>query len=246
MGRAHEVRKAAMAKTAAAKSKLNNKYGRLIFVAAKSGEPDPELNQLLKKEIERAKREQVSADVIKRAIEKAKGSDSESYVPARYEGFGPNNSMFIIDCLTDNPNRTYIAVRTAFSRANCKLGVTGSVVHMFDNLAVFSFEGLDEIEVLDTLIETECEITEISEDDGLISVFGPITEYAKIKQALLDKNPDLTFLEDQVSWIPQAYVTLSDEGDLNAVDRLFKLLNEIDDLSDIYHNIEDLNLSEEE
>ena len=89
MGRAHEVRAASMAKTAAAKSKLNNKYSRTIYMAAKSGIPDPELNLALKHEIEKAKREQVNADTIKRAIEKAKGGSTENYYPIRYEGFGP-------------------------------------------------------------------------------------------------------------------------------------------------------------
>lgn len=102
MGRAHEVRAASMAKTAAAKSKLNNKWSRIIYMAAKSGVPDPDLNQNLKKEIEKAKREQVTADVIKRAIEKAKGANLESYDSMVLEGFGPGNSMFVIECLTDN------------------------------------------------------------------------------------------------------------------------------------------------
>lgn len=238
MGRAYEVRKAAMAKTAAAKSKLNNKYGRSIYLAAKSGIPDPELNQALKKEIEKAKSEKVSADVIKRAIEKAQGVGVEAYIPVRYEGFGPNNSMFIIECETDNPNRTYIDVRTAFSKSNCKLGVNGSVIHMFNNFAAFSFEGLTEDEVLDGLIMADCDVTEIKEEEGLITVFAPVTEYAKVKQTLLDLKPDLEFLEDQIAWIPQVYVTLTDEKDKKMFERLVTLLDEIEDIQDIFHNIE--------
>lgn len=238
MGRAYEVRKAAMAKTAAMKSKVNNKYGRSIYLAAKSGIPDPELNQALKKEIEKAKSEKVPADVIKRAIEKAQGLGSENYTSVRYEGFGPNNSMFVIECETDNPNRTYIDVRTAFSKANCKLGVNGSVIHMFSNLAAFSFEGLTEDEILEGLIASDCDVTEIKEEDGLISVFAPITEYAKVKQALLDLKPDLEFLEDQIAWIPSVYVKLTDENDKKMFDRLMALLDEIEDVQDVYHNIE--------
>lgn len=240
MGRAHEVRKAAMAKTAAAKSKLNNKYGRSIFMAAKNGIPDPELNQVLKKEIEKAKKEQVTVDVIKRAIEKAKGAGAESYVPAHYEGFGPNNAMIIVDCLTDNPNRTYIDVRTAFARSNCKLGVTGSVAHMFDNLSVFSFEGISEEETLEALINGDCDVKEILSEDGLISVFAPITEYNKVKQALLDFQADLNFLEDNVSWIPQVYISLTEENDRHNLERLLQLLDEIDDVQDVYHNVDNL------
>ena len=111
MGRAHEVRAAAMAKTAAFKSKNNAKYGTAVYVAAKSGIPDPDLNLNLKKEIERAKKNNVPSDVIKRAIEKAKGNTGEAYNFIRYEGFGPNNCMVIVDCLTDNVNRTYTSVK---------------------------------------------------------------------------------------------------------------------------------------
>ena len=125
MGRAHEVRAASMAKTAAAKSKLNNKWSRIIYMAAKAGVPDPELNQNLKKEIEKAKREQVTADVIKRAIEKAKGANQENYDPLTLEGFGPGNSMFIVECLTDNHNRTQTAVKVALQKCG------GNIVSWF-------------------------------------------------------------------------------------------------------------------
>ena len=161
MGRAHEVRAASMAKTAAAKSKTNAKYGKLIYIAAKEGIPDPELNLSLKKEIEKAKKEDVPADVIKRAIERAIGGSTENYIFARYEGFGPNNSMFIVECLTDNTNRTYTDVRTVFNKCGFKLGVDGSVIHMFNNQAVISFEGLSDEETLDVLITADCEVDDI-------------------------------------------------------------------------------------
>src|SRR3989339_723604 len=106
MGRAFEVRKVAMAKTAATKSKLYAKFGREIYLAAKSGTPDPDTNQTLKRMIEKAKREQVPADVIKRNIDKAKGGGEDNLSSIRYEGFGPGNSMLIVECLTDNVNRT--------------------------------------------------------------------------------------------------------------------------------------------
>ena len=140
MGRAHEVRAASMAKTAAAKSKLNAKWGRAIYVAAKSGVPDPDLNQTLKKEIERAKKEQVPSDIIKRAIDKAKGGSDENYTEMRYEGFGPGNVLVIVDCMTDNNNRTYTDVRTAFNKWGGKLGVTGCAMHMFEHAGYSALE----------------------------------------------------------------------------------------------------------
>ena len=144
MGRAHEVRAASMAKTAAAKSKLNNKWSRIIYMAAKSGIPDPDLNQNLKKEIEKAKKEQVTADVIKRAIEKAKGANMESYSELQLEGFGPGNSMVVVECLSDNSNRTQTAVKIALQKTGGKIASSGSVTYQFKHLAVFVFKGLSE------------------------------------------------------------------------------------------------------
>ena len=112
MGRHFEVRAAAMQKTANQKAKVYSRYCKEILVAAKNGEPDPDMNHALKKVIERAKANNVPADVIKRAIEKAKSNDTENYSSARYEGFGSGGgSSIIIDCLTDNPNRTIANLR---------------------------------------------------------------------------------------------------------------------------------------
>ena len=110
MGRAHEVRAASMAKTAAKKSKLYSRFGKELYIAAKSGVPDPDMNRGVRRKIGEAKQNQVPADVIKRAIDKAKGGSDESYNEARYEGFGPGNSTIIVDCLTDNTNRSYTEV----------------------------------------------------------------------------------------------------------------------------------------
>lgn len=237
MGRAHEVRAASMAKTAAFKSKQNAKYGRLIFIAAKSGIPDPDVNQALKKEIERAKKAQISADVIKRAIEKAKGGINEAYYSARYEGFGPNNSMFIVECLTDNTNRTYTDVRTAFNKSGFKMGVDGSVIHMFNNQAVFSFEGLNDEETLEVLLNADCEVDDIVYEDGLTTVYAPANAYSKVRDALEEAMPDVNFLEDQVAWIPQVTTTLTSDKEKEQFERFKNTLDELDDVQNIYHNI---------
>ena len=237
MGRAYEVRAASMAKTAAKKSKTNAKYGRLIYLAAKNGEPNPDLNPNLRREIEKAKKENVPQDVIKRAIEKAIGGTAEEYHAVRYEGFGPNNSMFIVECLTDNTNRTFSEVRVAFTKSGFKMGVDGSVVHMFKNQAVFSFEGLNDEETLEILIEEDCEVDDIEYEDGLTTVFGPITEYGKIRDALVKAMPDINFLEDQVGWIPIQYTTLTDEKDLEQFEKFKSMLDDIDEVQDLFHNV---------
>ena len=184
MGRAHEVRAASMAKTAAAKSKLNNKWSRIIYMAAKSGIPDPDLNQNLKKEIEKAKKEQVTADVIKRAIEKAKGANMESYSELQLEGFGPGNSMVVVECLSDNSNRTQTAVKIALQKCGGKIAGSGSVTYMFDHLAIFSVENVNDEELLETLLMADCEVNDIEVDENLVTVFAPNTEYSKIRTAI--------------------------------------------------------------
>ena len=235
MGRAHEVRAASMAKTAAAKSKLNNKYSRTIYMAAKSGIPDPELNLALKHEIEKAKREQVNADTIKRAIEKAKGGSTENYYPIRYEGFGPNNSMLIIECITDNENRTLTAVKTALNKCGAKLGVAGCVRHMFDYYAVFTFEGMNDEEAFEAVAEYD--VVDVFTEDGYTTVYANSSDYQGVRDALLAAKPDLTFVEDVVTYVPQNTVTLTDQKEIDQFNRLRTMLDDIDDVQDLFHNI---------
>lgn len=237
MGRAHEVRAASMAKTAAAKSKLNNKYSRTIYMAAKSGVPDPESNLALKREIEKAKREQVNADTIKRAIEKAKGGSMESYYPVRYEGFGPNNSLLMIECLTDNENRTMTAVKVALQKTGCKLGVSGCVRHMFNYYSVFTFKGMSDEEAFEAILMADIEPEDVSVEDGITTVYAKSEDYQTVRDALVAAKPDLEFLEDLVTYVPQNYCELSDEKEFTQFRRLQEMLDDIDDVQDLFHNI---------
>ena len=245
MGRAHEVRAASMAKTAAAKSKLNNKYSRTIYMAAKSGVPDPESNLALKREIEKAKREQVNADTIKRAIEKAKGGSMESYYPVRYEGFGPNNSLLMIECLTDNENRTMTAVKVALQKTGCKLGVSGCVRHMFNYYSVFTFKGMSDEEAFEAILMADVEPEDVSVEDGITTVYAKSEDYQTVRDALVAAKPDLEFLEDLVTYVPQNYCELSDEKEFAQFRRLQEMLDDIDDVQDFYHNISNVPVDEE-
>ncbi len=236
MGRAHEVRKVAMEKTAAAKSKLYAKYGKEIYMAAKSGEPDPDLNQTLKRLIEKAKKEQVTADVIKRAIEKAKGGGGEDYSSARYEGFGPGSSIVIVECLTDNVNRTIAEVRNCFTKTGGKIGVTGSATHMFNHQAFFSVANITEDEVLEILIENDIDVSDIESDEEGVTIIGESTDYNNIKTALLDSNPEMDITTDEIMWLPMMETELNDE-EKEKFERLLDLLNELDDVQDVYHNV---------
>ena len=237
MGRAFEVRKVAMGKTAAAKSKLYARYGKEVLMAAKSGIPDPEVNIALKQIIDRAKRDQVPSDVIKRAIDKAKGGTDENYSPTRYEGFGPGGSMFIVECLTDNVNRTIAEVRNCFTKTGGKLGINGSVVFQFEHQAVFTLKDMTEDEILEVAIEKDLNIKHIEQEEYGITIYGDATDYSAIKQGLDESNPELEYLTDAIMWIPTNDVTLTSDDAKQSVDKLMNLLDQLDDVQDVYHNI---------
>lgn len=237
MGRAYQNRKESIAKTAAAKSKVYSKYGRRIYVVAKQGGPDPDANLALRSLIDSAKRDQVPAHVIEKAIEKAKGVGGEDYSPAMYEGFGPGNCMVMVECLTDNPNRTITEVRNCFTKTKCKIGAPGSVAHMFDHLAILVFAGEDDEAVLETLLMADVEVADIEVNDGKITVFAPHTESHKAKQALLEAQPDLEFEVDEIQYVPQLQTTLSGD-DVEMMEKFLDMLNDCDDVQHIYHNAE--------
>ena len=236
MGRAHEVRAASMAKTAAMKSKLYARYGKEIFMAAKGGVPDPNTNLALRKIVEKAKKENVPADVIKRAIDKAKGGSDENYTEMRYEGFGPGNVLVIVDCMTDNNNRTYTDVRTAFNKSGGKLGVTGCAMHMFDHAGYLVFEGMTEDEAMEALMMGDADCEEITVDeDGFVTILADPKDYESIKAALDAVNSELEFEECGVNLVPSTYVDLDEEHEAK-FRRFLDLLSECDDVQDVHHN----------
>ncbi|MEW4982392.1 MAG: YebC/PmpR family DNA-binding transcriptional regulator [Cycloclasticus sp.] len=237
MGRAYQNRKESMAKTSDMKAKVYSRYGREIYVTAKSGGVDPSGNLALRSLIDRAKKDQVPAHVIDKAIDKAKGGAGEDFAPARYEGYGPGGSMAIIDCLTDNPNRTFGDVRQAFTKTNCKIGTQGSVSHMFDHSAIFVFKYGDEDGVLEALMDADVDVTDIENESGTISVFAPNTDYFKAKQALLDSCGDIDFEVDEIQFIPHAYTTVSGD-DVALFEKFISMLDDLDDVQQVYHNVE--------
>ncbi len=240
MGRAHEVRAASMAKTAAAKSKLYSRYGKELYMAAKAGVPDPEMNQGLKRKIQEAKANQVPADVIKRAIEKAKGGAGENYDSVRYEGFGPGDATIIIDCLTDNTNRSLSSVKTCFNKSHCKLGVGGSVSHSYESVGVFSFTYEDEEGMLEALIMADVNVTDLEVEDKIMSVYTESTDFHKAQVAITEVlGENVEFDVCEITMLPNEYVKVSGEEEKELWDRLLMLLNEVDDVQKIYHNVEE-------
>lgn len=235
MGRSYEVRKVAMAKTAGAKAKVYSKYGKEIYVVAKNGGTDPDGNLSLRRLIEKAKKDQVPSHVIDKAIDKAKGGGGEDYSPARYEGFGPGSCMVIVDCLTDNANRTITDVRNCFTKTKSKIGAQGSAAHMFDHLAIFSFKSDDEEGVLEALMEADVDVSDIENEDGVLTVFAPQQEFFKAKTALTEAYADISFDVEEITFVPQTSAEISGD-DVAMFEKFLDMLNDCDDVQQVYHN----------
>lgn len=234
MGRAYQNRKLSMAKTAAMKTSVYSKYSREIYVTAKQSGTDPAANLSLRSLIERAKKDQVPSHVIDKAIDKASSGAGEDYQTARYEGFGPGGTMVMVECLTDNPNRTIGDVRPAFTKGKGKIGTPGTVAHMFDHAAVFVFEG-DEDEVLEHLLMADIDINEVENEGGMLTVLAPNTEYAKTRNALTDAYPDIAFEVDEIQFVPKGETPISGD-DVEQFEKLLDLLNACEDVQNVYHD----------
>lgn len=228
---------AAKQKTGAARGKLYGMYAKEIYQVAKTGGTSPEGNLKLKRLIEKAKKEQVPSDVIKRAIDKVNSGSGENYETVTYEVFGPAGSTLIVECLTDNVNRSISDLRAVINKCHVKLGAQGSVSYMYDNLSVVAFNGLNEEEVMDALITNEVDIEDIESNDNHIIVYGAPQDLFKIKSAISELNPNIEFELDEISMLPKERITLTNDV-LKDFQRLYSMIDELDDVQSIYHNVE--------
>lgn len=237
MGRAYEVRKASIQKTGAVKAKLYSMYAREIYQAAKNGGTEVESNISLKRLIEKAKKEQVPSDIIKRAIDKVNSGADESYESLNYEIFGPNGSTLIVSCLTDNVNRSVSNIRTALNKCSSKMGAMGSISYLYDHLCIVGFKGLNEEETLEALIEAGIDVEDIETGEEGIIIYGNPTDLYQIKTAILAKKSTIEFDVEEISMIPKDRITLTGE-DLELFERLISMLDDIEDVQHVYHNVE--------
>lgn len=236
MGRAYEVRKASIQKNGAVKAKLYSNYAKEIYLAAKKGVPELESNVNLKHLVEKAKKEQVPMDIIKRAIDKAKGAGGEDYTEVIYEGFGPGASTFIIKTLTDNVNRTVGEIRAAFNKVHKSLGVTNSVSYNYDYLAIISFKSNEEEKIFEELLNAGIEIIDLESNDDEITITANPKDINKVKEELEKIIPGIEYTYDEVGMFAKEEVTLTGE-DKEIYDKLYNLLDAIDDVSAIYTNV---------
>ncbi|ANU09860.1 hypothetical protein A1A1_04967 [Planococcus antarcticus DSM 14505] len=215
-------------------SRIYAKFGREIYVAAKQGEPDPESNQALKVVLERAKTYSIPRAIIDRAVEKAKGGSEESYDELRYEGFGPNGSMVIVDTLTNNVNRTASDVRAAFGKNGGNMGVSGSVAYMFDHTAVFGIEGKTADEVLELMMEADIDVRDIMEEEDEVIVYAEPDQYHLVQEAF--KNAGITeFTVAELTMLAQNELPLPEDAQVQ-FEKMIDAIEDLEDVQQVYHN----------
>ncbi|QRG65129.1 YebC/PmpR family DNA-binding transcriptional regulator [Brevibacillus choshinensis] len=236
MGRKWNNIKEKKASKDASTSRIYAKFGKEIYVAAKQGEPDPESNRALKVVLERAKTYSVPKAIIDRAIEKAKGGSDEVYDELRYEGFGPNGSMIIVDALTNNVNRTAPEVRAAFNKNGGNMGVTGSVAYMFDATAVIGVEGKTADEVLEMLMEADVDVRDIIEEDNSVIVYAEPDQFHIVQEAF--RKAGITeFTVAELTMLAQNEIALPEDAQAQ-FEKLIDALEDLDDVQQVYHNVD--------
>ena len=218
-------------------SRIYAKFGREIYVAAKQGEPDPDSNQALKVVLERAKTYSVPKVIIDRAIEKAKGGSEESYDELRYEGFGPNGSMVIVDTLTNNVNRTASDVRAAFGKNGGNMGVSGSVAYMFDPTAVIGIEGQKSAdEVLEMMMEADIDVRDVEEEEEAVIVYAEPDQFHLVQEAF--KEAGITdFTVAELTMMAQNDIELPEDAQVQ-FEKMIDALEDLEDVQQVYHNVD--------
>ena len=225
-------------KTDSQKAKVFTKIGREIAVAVKSGGPDPDNNAKLKDIIAKARSNNMPGDNIKRCIEKAAGSqDNDNYEEVTYEGYGPKGVAVIVQALTDNRNRTASDVRHYFDKFGGNLGTTGCVSFMFEKKGIILIEKTDDIDE-ETLIDhaMEAGAADFTEDDDYFEISTAWEELSAVRDALEEQG--YKFDKAEVDLIPTNYTALTEEEDIIAMNKLIDMLEENDDVQEIYHNWE--------
>ena len=222
----------------AKRAKIFTKHARAIAVAAKEGGGNPDYNAALKTAIEKAKADNMPNDNIKRAISKGESAGAgEDYVANTYEGYGPGGVAVIVETLTDNKNRTAGNMRYYFDKNGGNLGTSGCVSFMFDNKGQILIEANDEVsedELMEIALEAGAEDF-ITEEDGYEVITAP-EDFAAVRDELQAKG--YNFISADVKMIPQTTTELTEEEQLKFMNRLVDMLEDDDDVQNIYHNWE--------
>lgn len=224
-------------KNDAAKGKIFTIIGREIAVAVKEGGPDPANNSKLRDVIAKAKANNMPNDTIDRGIKKAAGdANSVNYVSATYEGYGPNGTAIIVDTLTDNKNRTAANVRNAFTKGKGNIGTQGCVSFMFDKKGQIIIDKEEcEMDADDLMmVALDAGAEDFAEEEDSYEIITDPDSFSEVRQALEDAG--IAMASAEVTMIPQNYVQLTDEQDIININKILDLLDEDDDVQQVYHN----------
>ncbi len=221
----------------AARGKVFQKLAKEIFVAAKQGAPDPDKNSALRLAVDKAKAQNMPKDNIQKAIDKAKGAaEGENYENIRYEGYGHGGVAFMVDCLTDNKNRTASFVRSSFTKAGGNLGTDGSVSYMFERRGSIVIPGeYDEDEMM--MASLDAGALDFEKEDNTYHITTDQESFTKVKQSLEEAGVK-EFLECELTYIPNMEVELDEEG-MEKVHNLVDTLEDLDDVQDVYYNLKE-------
>ena len=220
----------------AARSKVFQKLAKELYVAAKSGDLDPNNNAALRMVVEKAKAENMPKANIESAIQKAASKGAgESYDFVRYEGYGPSGIALMIDCLTDNKNRTAGFVRSTLSKRNGNLGTDGSVSYMFKRKGLIVLENVyPEDKVMEDILGLD--IIDMDLDQDEITIYTEPEKFLNVKDEL-DKLGYDKYLMSEVTFVPDNYISLDEEAS-EKVMTLIEALEDLDDVQNVYHNVE--------
>lgn len=227
-------------KNDAKKGKIFTVIGREIVIAVKEGGPDPNNNSKLRDVIAKAKANNMPNDTIERGIKKAAGADSaDNYEKVTYEGYGPNGVAIIVDALTDNKNRTAGNVRSAFTKGNGSIGTQGCVSFMFDKKGQILIDKEEcEMDADDLMmLALDAGAEDFSEEEDSYEILTDPDEFGNVREALEKENISMT--QAEVAMIPQTYVQLTDEKAVKDLQKTLDLLDEDDDVTDVWHNWEE-------
>jgi len=223
-------------KADAARGKVFTKLGRELLIAVKQGGPDPAGNSKLKDVIAKCKAANMPNDTINGAIKRAAGAgNNENYEEITYEGYGPNGVAVIVNATTDNRNRTAADVRHVFDKAGGSLGTTGCVSYMFNRKGIIVIErtatSMSEDDLM--MLALECGAEDFSSEDEYYEITTSPEDFSSVREALEAKG--LTFAEADIQMVPTTYVDLDEKG-AEKMERLIERLDELDDVSEIFHN----------
>ncbi|GAA0784637.1 YebC/PmpR family DNA-binding transcriptional regulator [Marinobacterium sediminicola] len=218
----------------AKRGKIFTKLIRELTVAAKEGGGSVEDNPRLRAAVDKALGANMKKDTIEKAIARgAGGGEGENYDELTYEGYGPNGVAILVECMTDNVNRTVSQVRAAFNKAGGNLGTNGSVAYLFEKKGQITFgEGADEDAIMEAALEAGADDV-VTNEDGSIDVFAPWQDFMDVKQALVDAGLEPVYAE--VGMIPATTVELDVETGIKAY-KLIDALEDLDDTQNVYHN----------